>query len=105
MKVTSIDASVLGGQGSIGSGALGVPSSTPGLGPKAGDPGNDDVVVSLTNPGNENYGSEADEPLPSHLAEGVPPAATPAPSMAQTDGGPSNEPKSQYSTIGPIPQG
>jgi hypothetical protein len=105
MKVTSIDASVLGGQGSIGSGVLAVQNAAPGLGPKAGDPGNDQVSVSITNPGDENYSSEAVEPLPSHLSEGVPPIAAPAPSAAQTDGGPSNEPMSQYSTIGPIPKG
>ena len=105
MKVTTLGPVVLTGQGGSGSFSVGVPSSTPGVGPVNGDIGNDDVTVPITNPGNENYGSEADEALPMHLAEGIPPAATPAPSAAQTDGAPSHEPVSQYSTQGPIPKG
>lgn len=103
MKVTTIDSSVLGGQGSIGSGGLAAPITIPGIGPMGGDPGNDDLSVSLSNPG-DGAMAEANEPLPMHLTAGVPPVATPAPSAAQTDGGHSNEPVSQYSTIGPVPE-
>ncbi len=105
MKSMVIDSSVLGGQGSIGSVSLSAGNPAPGVGPTSGDVGVPDVTVSFTNPGDGNN-AEANEPLPGHLEQGGPaPIATPAPSAAMTDGGPSNEPVSQYSTIGPVPKG
>jgi hypothetical protein len=106
MKVTIIPSSVLGGQGSIGSGSLSVPNAAPGVGPINGEMGNDDVVVSIANPGNDNFSSEADEAFPMHLDGGIQPMATPAPSPVMATHPPGgNEPMSQYSTQGPIPKG
>lgn len=81
MKVTAIDSAVLGGQGSIGSGSLTVANPAPGIGPSGGDAANANAV-------------------PSNAAT----AAVKAP-MPSEQLGPSGEPTSQYSTIGPVPEG
>lgn len=76
MKSTSIDSSVLGGQGSIGSSMFTVANPAPGVGPAGGDAGNISVSSALDTP----------------LSTGP-----------FTEDGPSTQ-DSQYSTIGPIPE-
>jgi len=104
MKVTSLDAVVLTGQGGGGSYSVGASNPAPGVGPIAGDLGHQELSVPATNPGDEG-GAEATESIPPHMEQGIPPVPAPAPSAAMTDGGPSHEPMSQYSTQGPIPKG
>lgn len=82
MKSMSIDSSVLAGQGSIGSSGLTMSNPAPAEGPAAG------VAASI--------------------GVTVPSSAAVAGALAPTDyplSGVSDEPDSQYSTIGPVPEG
>jgi hypothetical protein len=66
MKVTVIPPATLGGTGSIGSGPLSVPTSTPAQGNVVVNDGTLDTSVPIGNPGT-GADAESTEALPGHL--------------------------------------
>jgi hypothetical protein len=85
MKMTPVDSSVLGGQGSIGSYVLTAANPAPGIGPQGG--GSDgDLSVQVSSP------------------EAIAATHNPSQGIFDTPGGPHTI-DTQYDTIKPIPEG